>query len=401
MNSITASGQRRRWPWFAGVAIIGALVAWWWFGTSRNQEAKGASRPVSNLVVTARAESREWPVRLKANGSVAALQTVDLRAQITSTIAQVHFTEGQNVAKDQLLFSLDSREAEANLKKALAQIEKDKFDLATNKRNLDRQKDLFNQRFISQAALDVAQNQVDTLEGQLAVDTAAAEAARVARGYTEIRAPFAGRTGVIGIREGGLVQPAGAGTTAGAVLVTITQIDPITVVFTLPERELAGLQSAMRVGSVPVTAVTQDGADKFAGKVSFVDNTVDPVSATIKVKGEFSNPSGRMWPGQYVNVVLAPRTIPKATVVPAQAVITGPDTRFMYVVGDDNRVQWKQVTLAYVDNGLAVVEGLDPGARVVVEGAQNLRPGSVVTEAQREIGKSDSKKGEGKKDKAA
>jgi multidrug efflux pump subunit AcrA (membrane-fusion protein) len=145
MNSITASGQRRRWPWIAGVAIVGALVAWWWFGTSRNQEAKGASRPTSNLVVTARAESREWPVRLKANGTVTALQTVDLRAQVTSTIAEIHFTEGQNVAKDQLLFSLDSREAEANLKKALAQIEKDKFDLATNKRNLDRQKDLFTQ----------------------------------------------------------------------------------------------------------------------------------------------------------------------------------------------------------------------------------------------------------------
>ncbi|MFZ3321528.1 MAG: efflux RND transporter periplasmic adaptor subunit [Usitatibacter sp.] len=400
MNPITASRERRRWPWVAGVAILGAIAAWWWFGTSRNQEAKGASRPSSNLVVTARAESREWPVRLKANGSVTALQTVDLRAQITSTIAQVHFTEGQNVAKDQLLFSLDSREAEANLKKALAQIEKDKYDLATNKRNLDRQKDLFNQKFISQAALDVAQNQVDTLEGQLAVDTAAADAARVARAYSEIRAPFAGRTGVIGIREGGLVQP-GSNAAAGAVLVTITQIDPITVVFTLPERELGGLQAAMRAGTVPVTAITQDGTEKVTGKVSFIDNTVDPTSATIKVKAEFSNPAGRMWPGQYVNVVLAPRTLQNATVVPAQAVITGPDSRFMYVVGDDDKVQMKTVTLAYVDNGFAVVDGLAPGARVVVEGAQNLRPGSVVTEAQREIGKGDSKKGEGKKDKAA
>ena len=372
-------------------------MAWWWFGTSRNQEAKGATRPSSNLVVTARAESRDWPVRLKANGSVTALQTVDLRAQITSVVTQIHFTEGQNVAKDQLLFTFDSREAEANYKKALAQIEKDNFDLATNKRNLDRQKDLFNQKFIAQAALDVAQNQVDTLEGQLAVDRAAADAARVARGYTEIRAPFAGRTGVIGIREGGLVQPG----TSGAVLVTIAQIDPITVVFTLPERELASLQKALHDGTVPVSASAQDGTEKFSGKLSFIDNTVDPTSATIRVKAEFSNPGGRMWPGQYVNVVLAPRTLSNATVVPAQAVITGPDSRFMYVVGDDNKVVVKPVTLAYVDNGLAVVDGLSPGARVVVEGAQNLRPGSVVTEAQREGGKSEAKKGEGKKDKAA
>jgi RND family efflux transporter MFP subunit len=387
MSSITATGERRRWPWIAGVAIIGAALAAWWFATSRNQEAKGATRPPSNLVVTARAEARDWPVRLKANGSVTALQTVDLRAQVTSTIAQIHFTEGQNVAKDALLFSLDSREAEANYKKALAQIEKDKFDLSTNKRNLDRQKDLFHQKFIAQAALDVAQNQVDTLEGQLAVDTAAADAARVARGYTEIRAPFAGRTGVIGVREGGLVQPG-----TGMILVTIAQIDPITVVFTLPERELGGLQSALRAGPVSVTASPQDGTDKFSGKVSFVDNSVDSTSGTIKVKAEFSNPTGRMWPGQYVNVVLAPRTIPNATVVPAQAVQTGPDSRFMYVVGEDNKAQWTAVKLAYIDKGLAVVDGISPGARVVVEGAQNLRPGSVVTEAQRDTAKGDAKK---------
>ncbi|HEY2628469.1 MAG TPA: efflux RND transporter periplasmic adaptor subunit [Usitatibacter sp.] len=398
MSSITATGQRKRWPWIAGVAIIGAALAAWWFASARNQEAKGATRPASNLVVTTRAQSLDWPVRLKANGSVTALQTVDLRAQITSPIAQIHFTEGQNVAKDALLFSLDAREAAANLRKALAQIEKDKYDLATNKRNLERQQDLFRQKFIAQAALDVAQNQVDTLEGQLAVDTAAAEAARVATAYTEIRAPFSGRTGAIGIREGGLAQP-GTGTTPGAVLVTVTQIDPIAVTFTLPERELGGLQSALHAGTVAVTAGPQDGSDKFSGKVTFVDNSVDAASGTIKVKAEFANPSGRMWPGQYVNVVLSPRTIAKATVVPAQAVQTGPDSRFMYVVGDDNKVQWTAVKLAYIDNGLAVVDGVAPGTRVVVEGAQNLRPGSVVTEAQRDATK-DAKKGEANKEEA-
>ncbi|MBC8022054.1 MAG: biotin/lipoyl-binding protein, partial [Burkholderiales bacterium] len=135
-----AAHSRRRWPWIAGVAIIGAaLAAWWYFGTSRNQEAKGASRPSSTLVVTTRAESRDVPVKIRANGTVTALQSVEFRPQITSTVAQVHIREGQNVRAGELLVSLDARAEEANVRKAAAQIEKDRADLATAKRNLDRQ----------------------------------------------------------------------------------------------------------------------------------------------------------------------------------------------------------------------------------------------------------------------
>lgn len=394
MNAVPLSGKRRRWPWIAGVAIIGtALAGWWYFGTSRNQEAKGAARPSSTLVVTTRAESRDIPVKLKANGTVTALQSVDLRAQVTSTVREVHIREGQDVARGDLLVSLDAREAEANLKKAEAQIQKDRADLATAKRNLERQQELFRQKFISQAALDTVQNTVDTLIGQLAVDTAAAEGSRVARAYTEIRAPFAGRTGTIGVRAGSLVQP---GTTAPP-LVTVTQIDPIAVSFTLPEKELAGLQSALRSGEVVVRATPPEGAEPFRGKVTFVDNAVDTATGTIRVKAEFANPGGRLWPGAYVNVELAARTLANATVVPAQAVQTGPDSRFVYAVGEDNKVVQRKVTLAYLEDGVAVVDGLAPGARVVVEGAQNLRPGSTVTEAQRGSSADAPAKGEGRK----
>src|SRR4051812_16455238 len=176
------NANRRRWPWVAGVAVIGtALAGWWDFGTSRDQEAKGAARPSSVLVVTGRAEARDVPVRIRANGTVTALQSAEFRPQITSTVAQVHIREGQNVRAGELLFSLDAREAEANVKKAMAQIEKDRADLATARRNLERQQELFRQKFIAQAALDTVQNTVDTLQGQLAVDTAAAEGMRVAR----------------------------------------------------------------------------------------------------------------------------------------------------------------------------------------------------------------------------
>ena len=397
MNAVPPSGTRRRWPWVVGVVLlVAAIVGWWWLGNSRKQEAKGATRPATTLVVSTKAEERDVPVQLKANGTVTALQTVDLRAQVTSTIREVHIQEGQNVAKGDLLFSLDSRAEEANVRKAEAQITKDKADLLTAQRNLERQKDLFNQKFISQAALDTVQNSADTLAAQLAVDTAALESARVARAYSEIRAPFAGRTGTIGVRAGSLVQP-GSATTPGSILVTITQIDPISVSFTLPEKELAGLQQAMRAGPVPVTAQSDAASPAFQGRINFVDNAVDTTTGTIRVKAEFANPQARLWPGAYVNVTVAPRTLPHATVVPAQAVQTGPDSRFVYVVGTDNKVAQRAVTLAYVESGIAVVDGVKPGERVVVEGAQNLRPGSAVAEAQREPAKGEPQGGEPKK----
>ena len=390
--------RRRRWPWIAGVVFIGGALAWWWFGASRNQEAQGARRPAGAVpVVTAKAESRDVPVRLKANGTVTALQSVDLRAQITSTVKEVHIREGQNVRAGDLLLTFDPRTEDANLKKSLAQVEKDKADLATAQRNLERQRELFRQKFISQAALDAVQNQVDTLTGQIAIDQAAVEGTRVARAYTEIRAPFAGRTGVIGVRPGSLVQPGATATP----LVTVTQIDPIAVSFTLPEKELPGLQKALASGAVPVT-VSAD-RDAFTGKITFVDNAVDTTTGTIRVKAEFANPRARLWPGMYVTAVLSPRVISGATVVPAQAVQTGPDNRFVYVVGEDRKVVQRPVTLAYVEEGLAVVEGLAPDTRVVVEGAQNLRPGSTVAEADRSNpaeGDKGEKKGEGKRRKA-
>jgi RND family efflux transporter MFP subunit len=181
--------------------------------------------------------------------------------------------------------------------------------------------------------------------------------------------------------------------------VTVTQIDPIAVSFTLPEKELPGLQLALAAGTVQVSAVAQPGEEPFQGKVSFVDNSVDAASGTIRVKAEFGNPKLRLWPGMYVTVEMSPRVMQNATVVPAQAVQTGPETRFVFLVGDDRKVSQRTVGLAYIEEGFAVVSGLQAGARVVVEGAQNLRPGSSVAEAERGTpdGKGERKKGEGRK----
>ena len=402
MNETASSPRRRRWPWIAGVAILLAVIGgWWWFGSSKNQDAQAARKgPGPTPVVTARAESRDVPVRIIANGTVTALQSVDLRSQVTSTVREVHIKEGQNVRAGELLFSLDARADEANIRKAEAQVAKDRADLATASRNFERQRELFNQKFISQSALDTAQNQVDTLTGQLAVDQAALETVRVARGYSEIRASFAGRTGAIGVRAGSLVQP------NGAVLVTVTQIDPIAVAFTLPEKELPELQQALRSGAVGVSVTPQSGGEPYKGRITFVDNAVDTTTGTIRVKAEFENPKAALWPGMYVNVEMSSRMLANATVVPAQAVQTGPENRYIFVVGPERKVEQKIVKLAYVEEGFAVVEGVAPGARVVIEGAQNLRPGNTVAEASKADPQSPpaaegEKKGKGKGKKAS
>jgi len=378
------SASRRRWLLFGAIFLVIAGVVGWRLGGSSNG-AKGARKAGGPIVVvTTQAESRDVPVRLVANGTVTSDQSVDLRSQITSTVKEVHIREGESVKAGELLFSLDRGTEEANLKKALAQVEKDQADFATAQRNLERQRELFRQKFISQAALDAVQNQVDTLTGQLAIDRAAVEAARVALTYTEIRAPFSGRTGMINVRAGSLVQPSSnASSTASPALVTVTQIDPISVAFTLPEKELPGLQRALAAGPVNAVAVTPATGEKATGRIVFVDNNVDTATGTIRLKAEFKNPQARLWPGMFVTVQVSPRTIMHATVVPAQAVQTGPDNRFVYVVGEDHKVVQRNVTLAYVEEGFAVVDGVQPGARVVVEGAQNLRPGSVVAEAER------------------
>jgi RND family efflux transporter MFP subunit len=378
---------RRRIFTAAGVVLV--LIAasgFWWWSRAKTDEGAAKKGPAAVTVVTASVESRDVPVRITANGTVVSLQSVDIRAQVTATVREVHIREGQNVKAGDLLFSLDSRAEDANLRKAEAQVEKDRADLATAMRNLDRQRELFVQKFVSQAGLDTSQNQVDTLRGQLAVDLAAIEGAKVARAYNEIRASFAGRTGTIGVRAGSLVQP------AGTVLVTVTQIDPVSVSFTLPEKEFAGLQRAVAAGPVPVTALLDGGKESLTGKITFVDNAVDTVTGTIRVKADFPNPNARLWPGMYVTATLSPRTLEKASVVPAQAVQTGPDSRFLYVVSEDKKVALRPVTLQYVEAGFAVISGVEPGTRVVVEGAQNLRPGALVAEAQAMPGKADAKK---------
>lgn len=369
---------------FLGILIAAVLGGAVWFWRSKNSSAEPAKKsgPAPVPVVLAKAAKTTVPIKLTGTGTVTAVQSVDLRPQVTSTVVSVHVKEGQSVRKGDLLFSLDARADEANIRRAEAQLAKSKSDLANSKRNLDRQRELFAQKFISQAALDQAQREFDVLKGQLDVDAASAEASKVTRGYQEIRAPFAGRTGAVQAFPGTLVQP------NGTALVSITQVDPINVTFTLPERELPALKAAMDKGAVPVTASYPDSALGTAnGKLVFIDNQVDTASGTIRLRAQFENGKGQFWPGMFVNVSLAPRELDDAIVIPAQSVQTGPERKFVFVVDAESKVAAKPVQLLNVQDGQAAVRGIAAGDRVVVEGAQNLRPGSTVAERKKDDSK--------------
>ncbi|MBL8520353.1 MAG: efflux RND transporter periplasmic adaptor subunit [Betaproteobacteria bacterium] len=343
--------------------------------------AKGAGGGAPVTVAVAAVAQRDLAVQTIANGSVVSMQSTDIRAQTTSTVKALHIAEGQQVAKGDLLVTLDARTEEANLKRAEAQVLKTKSDLANAERNLARQKDLFDKKFIAQAALDTASTQLDVLKGQLAVDQAALEAARVSLSLTEIRAPFAGRTGSIAVRPGAVVQP------NSTPMLSVTQMDPIYVAFALPERELPAIQRAQAAGSVPVSiTLNAPGSPVLAGKLAFIENSVDSGAGTIAMKAVFSNKERQLWPGMFVNVSLTTRVIPGALVLPVQAVQTGPERQFVFVLDEavdgGHKVKVQPVKVEVTQGGLAVLSGLAAGTRVVAEGAQNVRVGNVVREGK-------------------
>ena len=328
--------------------------------------------PVS--VSSVRAQRRDVDVVLDATGTVTALNSVDVRPQVSSVITQVHIREGQFVKKGQLLFTLDARNDEVNVTKAKAQLAKDMASLADAQRQLARSRDLYVQNFISQVAVDTNRTLVEAQQAVVASDRAAIEATQVGLSYNRIVAPSAGRAGAIIVYTGSTVQP------AGAVLVTITQLDPIAVGFNLPQRNLADALQALRGGGGKVQALLPEGRGTILGHLRFVDNTVDAGSGTVRVKAQFDNPDEKLWPGAFVNIRLAVQTLKDAVVVPQASIIQGPRAKILYVVDNGNKAVARTVEVTYPFGEEAVVTGVQSGERVVVDGRQNVRPGATVVE---------------------
>jgi RND family efflux transporter MFP subunit len=360
------------------VGVIGALVvagvaavAW----SARpaavphgGKGGKGAAGPV--LVSVVRPRRQDLPVVAESNGTVTPLRSVELHPQTTAAVARVHIREGQFVRAGQVLFTLDDRADRAALEKARAQVARDAAALADAERQHRRAADLLAQKFIARSQVDSLQSQVDGARALLAADRAAARASEVAAGYTVIRAPLAGRVGAITVYPGSLVQPA-------TTLVTVTELDPITVAFTLPEAVLGDLLAAQRAGAVPVEA-SADGGAPVRGQLSFIDNAVDPAAGTIKVKAQLANAGAHLWPGQFVHARVTVRVLRNAVVVPQDAIVTNVRGTFVYTVLPDQsaaQVPVRQVHAAGLD---AAVEGLRGDETVITAGKQNLKPGARV-----------------------
>ncbi len=335
-------------------AVAGAYYAW--SNAQQAKDAKGQAAQQANKsvsVVTVPVQRRDFPVTLTGNGVVTSLSTVDVRPQVTSTVTKVHIKEGQFVRAGDLLFSLDS----------------------DYKRQLERSKDLLSKKFVSQSVVDTSQAQYDAQNAVIASDRAAVNAARVALSYDRITAQAAGRTGIISVYPGSLVQPAGA-----TPLVTITQMDPISVTFTLPQRNLTDALDSMKKPDSYVAARLPDNASQFKGRLSFVDNTVDAASGTIRAKALFDNRDLKLWPGAYVNVELSVQTIKDAIVVPQDALIINAKNTTLYIIDKEGKAALRVVKVLQASGNDAVVSGLEANVKVVLDGKQNLRPGIPVTE---------------------
>ncbi|MDY0743961.1 efflux RND transporter periplasmic adaptor subunit [Paucibacter sp. R3-3] len=368
-------------PWilFAGAVLaVGAVVliaAMAGFPLSRSADASVPAARPAPLVSVVRAEQRDLVVKLAAQGHVVALNQVDVRPQLGGTIRGVHFREGDEVRAGQQLFTIDASDASAQLMRSeanFAQIEAQVDDAA---RDLGRTRQLAQSRFYSTSAVDTSASKLESLQAQLKAAQADVAASKLLMERTRIAAPMSGLTGALAVHPGSLAQPG-----ATAALVTVVQIDPIGVEFTLPESQLAGLLAARAAGSVRITLRNAAGTAGISqpGTLVFVNNTVNTDSGTITLKASFPNAARTLWPGAYVELEVDAGTSPGAIVLPPQAVLDGPQGRFVFALDREGRAQVHPVELLRIQDQLAVVQGLKGGERVVAEGGQGLKPGSAV-----------------------
>lgn len=398
MAPVSRTGVRfwRRSRWFSkkkfmnARALVGWAVAvaaaaggvWWWSSHTGaggpGGAGKTASAPRVQAVTVVTVTQQDMPVTVEAAGTVVPLNTVEVRPQVSTTVRSVAIREGQFVRQGEVLFTLDDRSDQANLEKARATLLRDQATLADLERQWRRNQELLGQNFVSQGTVDSLRAQRDAQLALVASDKAAVRAAEVSLGYNTVRSPLNGRAGAIAVHPGSLVTP------TGAALVTISQIDPIAISFTLPEAQLPALlgDGPQRRDSLPVSVLRKnaDGGDAapMTGRLSFLDNTVDSSSGTIKLKAELANPAQALWPGQYVTVRLTLRTLKAVAVLPQAALILKSEARQVYVVGADHTVRLRTVTLLHGAGLWAAVAGVQPGEKVVLEGKENLRPGASV-----------------------
>lgn len=330
-------------------------------------------KPRAALVRTSKAVQKDIPLEIRAIGEAEALSSVEVRSQVSGPIVKVHIQEGQYVGKGAPLFTIDPRPFEVTLKQAQAQLARDRAQHEKAMADARRYDELVQKGYVAQAEYEQFRTAAAALGATVEADMALVEKARIELGYCYIRAPFAGKTGSIAFDQGNIIRPGDA-----APLGTIFQVEPIYVNFTVPEQDFAAIRS--RLGGKPLKVSVATGSfASYEGELTFVDNSVDRATGTIKLKGTVRNRDRGLWPGQFVNVSLRLDVERGAVAVPSKAVMTGQDGQYVFVIGKDMAAEVRPVQSdrAYGDETV-IKTGLAPGETVVTEGQLQLAPGMKV-----------------------
>jgi membrane fusion protein, multidrug efflux system len=343
-------------------------------GPAQRNQANAVRPPVP--VLAARAVQKEFPLEIRAIGNVESYATVAIKARVTGELQKIHFREGQEVAKGDLLFTIDPRPLEAALREAEARLEKDKALAEKAEADNRRYENLVQGGFISREQYDQVLSNLSSLQATVAGDEAVVENARLQLGYTAIYSPISGRTGTILIDQGNMIKA----NDDNKSLVVIQQVQPIYVSFSVPEANLSQIMERMKGRDLVVNALS-DGStsEPEKGKLSFVDNTVDSRTGTIRLKGSFDNRSRKLWPGQFVNTTLTLGRLQNVVTVPSQAVQAGENGLFVFVITPEKTVQFKPVKTGRSYGGETIIEsGITAGEQVVTDGHLRLTPGASV-----------------------
>jgi membrane fusion protein, multidrug efflux system len=368
--------RARGWLLGAGAAVL-AIVGWIGLPGTRSDAASPPSQtgPQSIAVDTTAVKRADVPVYLQGLGTIQAFNTVTITARVDGELQKIGFVEGQMVNKGDLLAQIDPRPFQAVLGQAMAAKAKDEATLQSAKADLERYIELAPENLASKQTLDAQRALVAGLEAQIKGDQANIDNARTQLQYTTITSPIQGRTGIRRVDAGNNVH---ATDTNG--IVVVTQMQPIALIFTLPEDALESVSSALGTGPVTVAAMSRDGSTELdRGTVTLVDNQIDQTTGTIRLKAVFPNTQNKLWPGQYIDARLLVRTEKSALTIPAAAVQRGPNGVFTYVVKSDSTVEARPLKVGEESGSIMVVkDGIGDGERVVTSNQYRLQPGAHV-----------------------
>jgi multidrug efflux system membrane fusion protein len=371
----------KRWVAIAvAIGLVAVIAAAWALrarsGSKQSLGGQGAGQaPRAIPVAVAPAARRDVPIYLEGLGNVAAYRTVTVRTQVDGRLDAVLFQEGQAVRRGQVLAQIDARPFLAQLHQAEGALARDEAQLHNAQLNVARDRDLVAQKLIPQQQLDADVAAAGQLEGAVRMDHAAIETARLNLDYARIASPIDGVAGIRLVDAGNVVHPADPNG-----IVVVAQMDPIAVLFTLPQDQLTAVSEHLARGPLPVDAYSRDGSTLLGtGALAAVDNQINQATATVRLKAILPNPRRVLWPNQFVNARMRLETRKGALAIPSTAVQRGPSGSFVYVVGGDDTVAPRPVAIETTQGDLALASsGITEGERVVVEGQNQLRPGAKV-----------------------